>query len=268
MKNNILRSALFCLLLCPALSSCGPADLLQEDLGTEVQVIFLHHSTGGVIWNGGVPEWFTDYNAAQQKNYQVTERAYPSGSPYPWDNYPYDYWNIWVEHAGSSQYLSEDTLELLTPVYDVIIWKHCYPVANLATGGTPDITSSSKTLTNYCLQYQALKSKMRNYPQNRFLVWTGAANVEANSSESEAQTARTFFNWVKNTWDEPGDNIFVFDFWQLETEGGIYLRPEYAENAGDSHPNAVFAQTIAPLFCSRIVSVIQGTGDLTSLTGE
>lgn len=31
--------------------------------GVRGKIIFLHHSTGQVIWNGGVPEWFARYNA-------------------------------------------------------------------------------------------------------------------------------------------------------------------------------------------------------------
>ena len=43
----------------------------QEDLGPDAKVIFLHHSTGGVIWNGGVASWFDDYNAANSTSYDV-----------------------------------------------------------------------------------------------------------------------------------------------------------------------------------------------------
>ncbi len=55
-----------------------------EPLANDVKIIFLHHSTGGVS------SWFTTYNTANTLNYQITQRAYPSGDPYPWDNYPYD----------------------------------------------------------------------------------------------------------------------------------------------------------------------------------
>ena len=71
-----------------------------------------------------------------------------------------------------------------------------------------------------------------------------------------------------DTWDEPGDNIYVWDFRQLETEGGLYLLNEYAAAPGDSHPNSAFATRVAPYLGQRIVDVIEGRGDSGSLTGQ
>jgi hypothetical protein len=74
---------------------------------------------------------------------------------------------------------------------------------------------------------------------------------------------------VKEQWDEPGDNIFVWDFFELETEGGNFLLDQYSTDAGgDSHPGDAFAQVAAPLFVNRLVRVIQGDGDTGSLTGQ
>ena len=99
---------------------------------------------------------------------------------YPWANYPYDYYNIWVKHAGDAPYQGEPTLEMLTKEYDVIVWKHCYPVGNiLPDTGTPDVDSAEKRLENYKLQYAELKEKMRSFPDTKFIVWTGAALTEA-----------------------------------------------------------------------------------------
>jgi len=240
--------------LAPALSPAAP-----QPLPADARVVFLHHSTGGVIWDGGVPAWFTAYNAAQGTGYAVTELAYPAGE-YPWDNYPYDYWNIWVNHAGPATYLGQATLEILTAQYDVIVLKHCFPVCNIeADAGEPDVTSPVKTIGNYKAQYAALKAKLRSFPATRFIVWTGAAKLQAEISEEMALRAREFFDWVMAEWDEAGDNIYVWDFYGLETGGGIYMLPE---NAGtDSHPNSTFAAVVAPLFCERVVEVIQGDGD-------
>jgi hypothetical protein len=228
-------------------------------------IIFLHHSTGWNIWNGGVPGWFGQ-NAPQ---YQIVEQEFPKDSPYGWENYPYDYWNIWVNHAGSSPYMSEPTLEILTAQYHVIIFKHCFPVGEIeADIGNPDVTSSDKRLENYMLQYNALKAKMHEFPGTLFIVWTGAALTQNSTNAAAATRTRSFFEWVKNAWDERGDNIYIWDFYELETEGGLYLRDNYAEDPYDSHPNSTFSQMVAPLFCQRIVNVIEGRGDSTSLTGR
>jgi hypothetical protein len=245
-------------------TACGEGSPPPE--GTAI--IFLHHSTGGVIWEGGVEGWIEAYNGEHDTDYAIVERAYP-GEGYPWNNYPYDYWNIWVEHAGERRYKKQDTLEILAPDYELIIWKQCFPVsAMVADTGDADISSEVKSAENYKLQYGALKEKMHEFPETKFLVWTGAALVEGATDAESAQRAEAFFDWVIEEWDEPGDNIFVWDFWELETKGGLYLRDEYAVGPSDSHPTSDFAQEVAPMFAQRIVDVLEGRGDSGSLTGR
>jgi hypothetical protein len=261
-SRRTLGSCVLALLLGALAPVRSAAD--SPPMPTNASVVFLHHSTGGVIWGGGVPEWLVGYNAAHGTDYTITEQAFPS-SPYPWDNYPYDYWNIWVNHAGASPYLGQPTLELLAPQYDVIVFKHCFPVSGIQPDtGDPDITSPDKTLENYKLQYAALKTALRSFPSNRFIVWTGAALRAEDTTPEQAARAREFFDWVVAVWDEPNDNIYVWDFFDLETDGGLYLTPGHA--SGDSHPNGTFAAEVAPLFGQRVVDVIQGKGDSSGST--
>ena len=205
------------LLVALALAACGGEQAIQaeesdpEQPDDGIDIVFLHHSTGGVIWDGGVPGWFDAYNAAHGTTYRITDREYP-GDGYPWDNYPYDYWNIWVRHAGDKPYKKQATLEILTRDHDVIVWKHCYPVSAVqADTGSPRVRSDVRSLENYKLQYEALRDKMHEFPDTRFIVWTGAARVQAATDEAQAMRARDFFAWVVETWDEPGDNIYVWD---------------------------------------------------------
>ena len=121
----------------------------------------------------------------------------------------------------------------------------------------PDIDSSEKRIENYKLQYLALKQKLNEFPGTKFLIWTGAAQVENHTTKENALRAKAFFEWVLNEWDSPNDNIFIWDFYGLETEGSLYLKNEYAENIDNSHPNSFFARKVAPLFCKRIVEVIE-----------
>lgn len=262
-------------LVCATLVACDSATSSPNPTPTPtptptgtVRITYLHHSTGGVIWGGGVAGFFDAYNTAHGTSYQITEHAYPD-SPYPWNNYPYDYWNLWVNHTGSSRDRGELNLDDLAATADVIVWKHCYPVSDVVAGSaTGDVSSEAKTLANYQAQYAALKARMRQFPEKKFIVWTGAALIQSATTPENAQRARQFFDWVKNTWDERGDNIFVWDFRALETSGsgdGLYLRSDYS--AGDSHPNGTLAQLAAPLIGQRIVDVIEGRGDTGSLTG-
>lgn len=254
-----------------------------------VRIAFLHHSTGEEIWKGGVAPFFDAWNAAHGTDYRITERDYPGAKGnhpglgrllparvfnllvhdrYPWANNPYDYWNLWVAHQGGERDRFEANLDDLVKTSDVIVFKHCFPVsAILPDDGAPSASSKARTLANYKLQYEALKARMHAYPGTTFIVWTGAALTEAATRPEEAERARRFSTWVKESWDEKGDNIFVWDFRELETDGGLYLKPERASGSQDSHPAPAFARRAAPLLGKRIVDVIEGRGDRSSLTG-
>jgi len=87
------------------------------------KIVFLHHSTGHAIWvgrnnrliykltgKGDVQRYFHHYNKKNNTNYYITERSFPKSSPYGWNNYPYDYYKIWVKNAGAQPYMEEPTI--------------------------------------------------------------------------------------------------------------------------------------------------------------
>lgn len=272
-----------------SLNSCK-----QKERISDMNIIYLHHSTGGVIWQGEKPSiitraarkvstgladalggkarlplLFDKYNKENNKNYLIREMAFPKSSPYGWHNYPYDYYDIWVKHAGNEPYMEEPTLEMLTRQYQVILFKHCYPVSNIQPDkDSADINSDYKSLANYKLQYAALRDKMHEFPNTKFILWTGAAQVKMYISEDEAKRAKEFFQWVSKEWDLPGDNIHIWDFYSLETEGDLYFKEEFATSANDSHPNSEFASKAVKLIFNRIIDVIENNGAGTKLTGE
>jgi hypothetical protein len=237
-----------------------------------MNIIFLHHSTGGVIWKGGgnsLKQLFKEFNEEYDTNYAISEKAFPNSSPYGWENYPYDYYNIWVKNAGEEPYMKEPTLEMLTKEYQLIMFKHCFPVSDIqADLDIADINSEIKTLSNYKLQYLALRDKLHEFPDTKFIVWTGAALVEGATTEEKALRAKEFFKWVTDEWDLPDDNIYIWDFYSLQTEGGLYFPVQYAVSSRDSHPNDEFAARVAPLLFNRVIDVIDNNGNGTFLNGE
>jgi len=171
-----------------------------------------------------------------------------------------DYYNIWVKNAGGEPYIEEPTLEILSKEYEVIIFKHCYPVSKiLADTGFPDINSEEKRIENYKLQYNAIRNKLHQFHNNKFIVWTPAVCIKNQLTEDEAKRTQEFRRWMIDEWDEAGDNIFIWDFYSYETEGGLYLLDKYAVGPANSHPNREFSRKVAPLFCKFIIDVINGT---------
>ena len=209
------------------------------------------------------------YNIENGKGYLIQDMIFPKESPYGWKNYPFDYYNIWVRNSGKELYMKEPTLDLLTRDYDVIIFKHCFPVSNIVEDqDASDINSEIKTIANYKLQYLALREKLLEYPDSKFILFTGAAQVKSNIDEDKAKRAREFFSWVINEWDHQNDNIFLWDLFGLQTEGELYFKNNYAVSLADSHPNTEFAGRAVQLLSNRIIDVIENNGNTTTLTGE
>jgi len=267
---------------------------LRKGSNNEIRILFLHHSTGQNIWNGkrstllskiigkvspglsykfykkaALPVLFEEYNKKHNTKYIINESAFPKKTPYGWRNYPYDYYNIWVKNAGNDFFKEEPTLEVLTKQYQVIVFKHCFPVSNIHPDkDTADIDSDYKSLANYKLQYLALTDKLLQFSDTKFIVFTGAARVKSEIAEEDAKRAREFFTWVAEEWNQPDDNIFIWDFYNLQTEGGIYFDDEKANRSNNSHPNEKFSAFASRLLFQRIIDVINTNGKETTLTGE
>jgi len=274
------------LLIIVSLISCK-----RNTNNTETKIIFLHHSTGLNIWGtegsivtslafrvnklydlvgrkAELPMLFKSYNEEHSTSYGIYKKPYPKVRPYGWHNFPHNYHEIWVENAGDKPFEKQATLEILTKEYDVIIFKHCFPVSNIQEDEeVADIHSYYKSIANYKLQYEALKKKIHEFPDTKFILFTGAVQVKAYLTEDEAIRAKEFFSWVREEWDQSGDNIFLWDFYSLETDGGLYFKDEYAQSPTNSHPNPEFSSRVSKLLFKRIIDVVETDGTGTSLTG-
>lgn len=287
MKSVMSLSLIFIWAL--SFSSCK-----KKDMDPDVNIIFLHHSTGEHIWKGKppsifirairrinmpladkiskkglLPDLFKTYNEEHGTNYLISEIEFPKEKPYGWRNDPYDYYNIWVKNSGELPYKEEPTLEILTKEHNVIMFKHCFPVSYIKPDqATPDINSDYPSLANYKLQYNALKNKLHEFPNTKFILWTGATLVETQTTEEIALRAKEFFNWVKEDWDLPEDNIYLWDLYGLQTEGGLYFKDKYTVSPEDSHPNKEFSTYAGKLLFKRIIDIIENKGVKTNLAGE
>ncbi len=247
--------------------------IVFADAGNQ-RIILLRHSTGGNLFEqGGVKSWFDDYNQKNGTTYDISMRAYPD-TPYQWRNYPYDYWNLWLNPNGPARAGNSgvDTLESLVKNYDMIIFKHCFPGADIvADSGSASVSSSIKSLQNYKLQYRALREKFDSMPNTIFMVWTLAPRHRLYTNSANASRAKMFVEWVKNEWltedGKPHPNIFIFDFWSHVAENSNNpangrvntLRHEYerSHSSDDSHVNTQGNRVVGPLFAQRVVDAIE-----------
>jgi hypothetical protein len=266
----------------------------DKDPKEETRILFLHHSTGQNIWNGDrstilskivektshkvaskfckdavLQSLFREYNKKFGTSYRINELTFPKRYPYGWHNYPFDYYNIWVKNAGDNPFMEEPTLEMLTKKYQVIIFKHCFPVSNIQPDKDKgNVNSDYKSLANYKLQYLELREKLSGFPETKFIVFTGAARVKSQITTDEATRAREFFDWVVNDWDVPDDNIHIWDLYNLQTEGDLFFKDDYACSYNNSHPDIFFSDYVSKLLFNRIIDVIKTNGSATSIIGQ
>lgn len=259
----------------------------SQVLSGQVKVILLTQSTGGILWAGGpgrehtplLRQLASEYDAGHGKDYVFEQRWFPDG-PSPYDsNNPGVYWKLWVKGEAPKP---EQTLDAIADTYDVIVFKHCYVHAHVyADYGPEEFTKNPDTIEyraqTFKLQYEDLKKALRKHSDTLFVVWTLAPETERSATLSSdghdgrfGQRARDFAAWVRDVWDEPGDNLFVFDFWTLEAGGQdkTFADPAHILGPNDAHPNWDFAAQTSPKLLRRIVDVIEGRGDVCAATGE
>ncbi len=244
----------------------------QED-----KAYFLHHSTGGGVYNqGNVKGRINAYNQENGTNYQIADKAYPN-SPYPWHNYAYDYWNLWINGECNNSNPNIECLESMTERYEIVIFKHCFPGADVLPDiPNPSVSSEVKCLANYKLQYRALRDKMANFPNNKFVVWTLAPRHRLYApaqSAARAARAREFVNWVKNEWltedGEDHSNIFIFDFFNIVAESDpnppngqvncLKYDYERSHTGNDSHPNQLANEVAGEAFANFLINKVYGS---------
>lgn len=98
---------------------------------------------------------------------------------------------------------------------------------------------------------------MQEFPKNKFILWTPAVYTKKGMTEAEALRTKQFYEWMRDEWDEKGDNIFIWDFYKYETDGGLYLAERNAFGPDNPHPGKSFAGRVAPLFGKFIIDVIE-----------
>lgn len=242
----------------------------EAPAGEGKSVIYLHHSTGGNIWKGGIEDAVKAVNEANGTDISIKEQSYPY-KPHPWDNNPYEYWNLWVNHSGENRLDEQPTLEQITADYDVVAFKHCYTAAGMEPDdGNPDVSSYKKTTANYKLQYEALKTKLNSMPDKTFVLWTVPPKAKGDTTDEAAKLTNEFVDWVKNEWDVPGDNIHLWDYHALAMEGspdGLHPQESYSVKSKDSHPGKEISALASTKFAQRLADVMAGKGDASPITG-
>ena len=219
-----------------------------------VRIIFLHHSCGhNLIEQGDVRQGLTargyDFydHGYNDDGLRLADGTY-SGMNFdvPGDNTdPDGYAEIFTQPLNDPP---DNTFSHLM-LYDVIMFKSCYPTSNIA---------SEEQLEAYQEYYRTIRDRMDQHPEKTFIIVTQPPEVPGNSDERAGSRARDFVNWLQSSEYLDGHaNIFVFDFFGLLADDENFLRSEYRFDDYDGHPNQRANQEIGPIFVDFIDQVIQ-----------
>ncbi len=238
-RFRLFNAALIVLLL-----TLAPAPISAQQ--TPVRIIFMHHSTGaGLIEGGGVRQSFTD------RGYEFWDHGYNGDGlvdaegnwlginwDVPGDNTDPDGWHtIFLQPVTSPP---DNTFSHMLE-YDVIIFKSCFPNA--------DITSEEQ-LEMYKSYYLDIRDVIDQHPDKLFIAFTNPPLTPNSTSPEAASRARRWAEYLTSPEYLDGHpNLVVFDFYSLLADEDGYLRAEYRpDDVYDSHPNELANRTIGPLF--------------------
>lgn len=247
-------------------------NIAKQPENADVKIGFLHQETAESIWycntekkinKNSLPALVKKLNKSQEKSCSIENIFYPNNTDSldVRKNTLFDYYDLWVQKSESNNI----SLESLTNKYDIISIvfatefskvQHVEFIDSLEIfDSTAYVDSPKRTLLNYKVQFEALKTELNKFPDTKFIVWTAPPLAVFNTNYGEAKFAHEISEWMIHVWDEPSDNIFIFDYRTLGTGDEVYLNPEYSIEKRSSVPNDAFAQIVANEFVNFIKSI-------------
>ena len=233
----------------------------QTEPERPIRIIFLHHSCGeNLINEGGVREGLTGlgyefydhgYNG---DGLRLADGSY-AGFDFdvPDDNTdPDGLANIFAQPLHDPP---DNTFSHLM-AYDVIAFKSCFPVSNIA---------DDQQLAEYQRYYLFIRDRIDQYPHKLFIVVTQPPQVPGSSDLEEARRARALADWLRSDEFLAGHpNLATFDFFGLLAGEDNFLRAEYRYDDYDAHPNPQANAAIGPQFVAFLDRAIRNFAPLAS----
>jgi hypothetical protein len=237
-------------------------------------IMFLHHSTGSGLINGGnVRALIAAYNTQHGINLEFWDHGYNANGVHDQNNTYYSHYNIPGDNTDPdgfntlfaqpvhnpadnafSMFMNAHTMGARTITHQVFIFKSCFPASNI---------SSEQMLNNYKTWYLAMRDVMDAHPEKIFIPLTPPPLTRSSTTVENAARAQRFSEWLTSPEYLAGHpNIYVFNFrdYLMEHDSTSYyfncLRESYGGAGGDSHPNDLANQTVGPIFVTFITNAI------------
>ncbi len=284
--SNLL-AGLFFVLAMSIVDQVKAESIPGEDLmKAQTNLLFIHHSCGGALLADAGPKVDGEKGSGnrciygshpnggglrtmlEKSGYQVNELSYESRLGEDTDIH---HWRLkFTDHMNDLLRTgNQDSLLPENEFNSVVVFKSCYPNNDYTGLGTEpgDPDSAVRTVTNSKAAYNSLLSQFKKNPNVLFVAVTAPPRVKPQpqgikakikailgDEPQDAEFARVFNNWLadgQNGWlgQYPLQNVVVFDFYDILTEGGQSDWSRFAtRNETDSHPSKAGNALAAELF--------------------
>lgn len=225
------------------------------------RALFLHHSVGLTLWDRSqvsdltppttIPLEVSAYNSAHGLSggsaVSMVAEYGPIGPSLP--NAYQGYWWRWAQiFSGNDPW--GYSMDQFYNDYPVIVIKTGYPTTQYTTNN--DSVEACKS------HWRFIISKMRDHPNNFFVLWTGYPSSSDGHSDRAALT-NDFVHWAtdvlavgNDSFGPMPDNVYIFDsFHVLASSSDGYCDPIYgsgSEGPGGDHPSNEAVADFDPVF--------------------
>jgi len=231
----------------------------------QVKVIFIHHSTGGLLLRFGKIRKLLHQKAPNSKLWDHSYNYSPSlfsqlckfqtglsdekGKVLGKD------FNLVISNNSPKEYAelfsrkpTDSTLKSILE-FDCIIFKNCFPTTKIET---------KEKLEKYKNYYSQIIASLTNYP-NLFIIFTPPPLRKENTQSEWAQNARELANWLVQ---QKKKNVKIFDFFDLLADGegsnAHMLKRKYCwPFIPDSHPNIKANREVGKIFVDFLTDTIK-----------
>lgn len=238
----------------------------------KIRVLFIHHSTGGLLLMLGkvrklltekapnIKLWDHGYNLFPLKwlSYLTGKITFKTGLSDGNGKMIGKDFNIEISNSSPKEYADIFSRDKSNPTlseilkFDVIIFKNCFPTSKIET---------TEKLEKYKEYYLKIVKSIFRYP-NLFILFTPPPVRRESTNPVWAENARKLADWLKTATRIIGSkNIAVFDFFDklADKEGPNKnrLKREYCfPIVNDSHPNIRANQEVGKLFVDFLIQTV------------
>ena len=217
-----------------------------------LSMVWLHHSTGDSILQGGLLEALKNnavafheinYKQAVVDGYVIGDHTDPPDFPKTFNEPKHlSVVKSWGLPAGKQ--------------HDIIMFKSCFPASNI---------KDDAMLEDYKKWYQSLLPTFKAHPDILFIAMSTPPLTRWETKPDRAARARTWSRWITTEYAKDVRNVKVFDLFDALAiregkDNASTLAPQFATARGDSHPSREGAQAVTRMFIPWFNRAVRAAG--------